>query len=115
MARDSAVPFNQRTDTGRMGFRDPDIEPMEDGRPVLMRSQFWTSEAERFLYEATVEKHPRKPGEGPMTYMERLSAAVTGAYKAAGQPMPRRGLSQRQWAERAWEVKKAGGHAHYEE
>ena len=115
MGRNKPEPFNQRTDSGRMGFRDPDIEPLEDGRPVLVRSQFWTSEAERHIYEAAVQKHPRKPAEGPMAYAARISAVVTGAYKAAGQSMPRRGMSQRQWQERAWQVKKAGGHAHYTE
>lgn len=115
MARDKVVPFNQRTDSGRLGFRDPEIDTFEDGRPVLIRSQFWENEAERLTYEAVVQKNPRSAGEGPLAYLERLSAAVTGVYQAAGQKMPRRGMSQRQWRERAWEVKKAGGHAHYVE
>lgn len=114
MARDKVVPFNQRTDSGRMGFRDPEIDRFEDERPVLIRSQFWETEAERLTYEAVVQKNPRGAGEGPLTYLERVSAAVTGVYQAAGQKMPRRGLSQREWRERQWTVKKSGM-AHYEE
>jgi hypothetical protein len=102
----------QRQDSGLMGFRYPE-EPA-DSRPVLRWQQFWADESERVLYEAAVAKHRVKPGEGPMAYAARISAAVTGAYKTAGQAMPRRGPSQRQWQERQWQVKQ-GGMARYEE
>lgn len=97
----------------RNGFRDP--EDPQDERPPRRGSQFWTNESERLIYEAAVQKYPRNPGEGPMAYAARIGAAVTGAYKSAGQTMPRRGMSQREWREKAWQVKKAGGHAHFEE
>jgi hypothetical protein len=95
-----------------MGFRYPE-EPVDE-RPVLRWSQFWTNEAERLTYEAAVEKHARKPGEGPMAYAQRLSSIVTGMYQRAGQAMPRRGMSQREWAARQWETKRSGMQ-HYSE
>jgi hypothetical protein len=106
------LPFNAQ-DSGRLGFRYPE-EPVDE-RPVLVWGRFWTSEAERHTYETAVEKHPRRPTEGALSYAARISAVVTGAYQQAGLAMPRRGMSQREWSARQWEVKKAGGHAHFEE
>jgi hypothetical protein len=106
------LPFNQRTDTGLMGYRYPE-EPHDD-RPVIRWQPFWTSEAEGGLYEAAVAKHARGPAEGPMAYAARISAVVTGAYRDAGQDMPRRGMSNREWGARQWEVKRSGMQ-HYQE
>jgi hypothetical protein len=48
-------------------------------------------------YEAAVEASPRREGEGCMTYLARISAAVEGRYKrVVVQSMPRRGMSRRE-------------------
>jgi hypothetical protein len=77
-----AVPFNQRTDTGRMGFRR-EHEPMDE-RPLLIEDAcqcagcrkhqgFWRDQTERMTYEDAVEANSRKPGETPLAYIARLS------------------------------------------
>lgn len=88
MGRRDEQPFNQRTDTGRMGFRHEWEGP--DERPLIVYPEpFWADESERLTYEATVEDNPRHEGEGPMAYVARLSALVVGKYGRAVQPMPR--------------------------
>lgn len=96
----------QRQDTGRNAYRT-EHDPVDE-RPLLVWSQFWGSAGEQGAYEAAVENTPRRSGEGPMAYAQRVSAVVTGAYRQAGQAMPRR-MSQRDWQRRQNAVKQAGG------
>lgn len=89
MARSRPSEFNAAQDTGRMGFRR-DYEPVDD-RPLLIDPYpFWADETERMTYEAAVEANPKRADEGPMAYVQRISAAVTGKYQALGKRMPRR-------------------------
>jgi hypothetical protein len=89
----------------RNAFREPD-EPT-DGRPVLVRAPFWHDGNEQAVYEAAVSGNPIKPGEGPFTYIRRISALVTGEAGGIGS-MPRRRMSQREWERKQWEVKRVG-------
>lgn len=109
----------------RNGYREPE-EPTDERPPILYGAckcagcrragaGTWHDETERMAYQAAVEGNPRRDGEGPMAYSQRVAAAVEGKYQQAGMTMPRRGLSQREWAARQWEVRKSGGHAHYVE
>lgn len=110
MARDrgNVVPFNQRNDAGPMGFRYP-AEP-RDERPVVLLPALWEDESERIVYEAAVRDNPRKAGEGPLAYIARISAIVTGQYQRAGLPMPRR-MSQAAWNRRQNELKQQASEA----
>ena len=83
-------------DTGRMGFRH-DWEP-RDGRPLVafdscrcaacrVRVGIWASDIERQTYEAAVALNPRRPGEGPMAYIRRISGIVTDEQRV-GRPVP---------------------------
>jgi hypothetical protein len=72
-------------DTGRMGFREPGTPP--DGRPVIVRSQFWNDTREQFTYQIAAESNPRKRGELPSNYVERL--AILAGVKLAGAPAKR--------------------------
>lgn len=107
MARNDRTEFRHQ-DTGRLAYRLPEDSP-DDRELVLRPSPFWSSEAEQFTYEAAVQKNPRKQGEGPMAYAARVAAVVSGVYRSAGQPMPRRWMSQREWMNRQNAVKAAGG------
>jgi hypothetical protein len=89
--RGAAQPFNQRTDTGRMGFRR-DFEPMDD-RPLLVEDAcqcagcrkhagFWRSQTERLTYEDAVEANQRKPGETPFAYIVRISEYAVARLKS---------------------------------
>jgi len=60
--------------TGRMGYRWPEEPP--DGRPVINRRPFWTDESERLTYEHAVETNPRRPGERPLVYIQRIATLV---------------------------------------
>lgn len=94
----------------RYGFRLPE-EPPEgpnDSRPVLVWQPFWRSEGERLTYETAVQKNPKRPDEGPMAYASRIASIVTGAYQQAGLEMPRRGMSQKEWRDRQWQIKREG-------
>lgn len=90
MARDGVVPFNQRTDTGRMGFRN-DWEQVDE-RPLLIYPHpFWTDIVEKATYEAAVAMNPRREGEGPISYIRRISEVVTQERQAGLKPMPKAG------------------------
>ena len=93
--------------SGRMAFRH-DWEPVDE-RPMLIDPHgFWADETERLTYEAAVESNPIQPGEGPFSYIRRISALVVGKYKALGQPMPRVRMSR---AERDRQLAKLRGQA----
>lgn len=132
MGRGSREPFNANPDSGRTGFRDPELDPMEDGRPVLVRAQFWDSEEQRLAYERAAReiqpaahffapKGDDAPRAGQRTWLgmqrlcEEIAQMAEGLTGGRIKRMPRRGISQREWQERAWQVKKAGGHSHFEE
>ena len=102
--RDRVVPFNQRTDSGRIGFRYPD-EPVDE-RPVIVLAPFWTDASEQCAYEDAVQQHPRKDSEGPMAYAQRISSIVVGKYAKAGLAMPRTRMSQAEWQRRQNEAKR---------
>jgi len=59
----------------RNGYREPG-EPA-DGRPVIARPQFWSSESDRLQYEYTVHAHPRRAEEGAVSYIARIAQLVT--------------------------------------
>jgi len=94
MGRERPGAFNAQ-DTGRLGFRYEHEAP--DDRPcVIYTEPFWADETERMTYMDAVEANPRRPDEGPFSYIRRLSAVVTGRYEALGQPMPRVRMSRAQ-------------------
>ncbi len=136
----SPEPFNANPDTGRLAYRNPEFDPMEDGRPVLAFGQFWEDDEERAAYEraaqsiqpdlhfhamrddeARADAANKRGGGRPWIGMARLCEEITQMAQGLrpgfvrGPGMPIRGWSQKQWRERQWTVKKAGGHAHYEE
>lgn len=93
----------ERRDTGRMGWRWPEEVP--DGRPVIDVRPFWTNESERLTYEHAAETHPRRPGEGPISYIQRLAGIAAGrlAVKqppAKAMPPKQRTLTDAEWNER---------------
>jgi len=66
-------------DTGRMGFRYLEEAPYgpDDHRPVLSsRYPLFRNRLEAGIYESAVLANPRKQGEGPMSYAERLCKIV---------------------------------------
>lgn len=75
-----------RRDTGRRAWRWPEEPP--DGRPVIDQRPFWKSESERLTFEHAAETNPRRPGEGPGTYIARLAAIATGRFAQAAKRMP---------------------------
>ena len=77
---------HEASDTGRMGFREPDEPP--DERPLIARTPFWKDESEKLTYEHAVQVNPRKPGEGAMTYLQRLAEYVKGKLDSAVRAMP---------------------------
>ena len=87
----------------RNAFREPD-EPTDD-RPLLTRAPFWHDGIEQATYEAAAA-NPLLPGEGPFTYIKRISQMVTGEDGGIGK-MPRLRMSQREWERKQWEVKRA--------
>jgi hypothetical protein len=101
-------------DTGRLAYRLPE-DPPDERELVLRPRPFWSSEAEQYTYEAAVEKNPRRPGEGPMAYAERIAAVVAGVYRSVGQSMPRARMSQREWQGKQYEVKAGGRVLKWEE
>lgn len=134
MGRGKAEPFNANPDSGRLAYRNPEFDPMDDGRPVLAFGQFWEDAEECAAFERAAreiqpEAHWRAPqgddgpraGQRTWLGMARLCEEITQLAQGLrpgfvrGPGMPIRGWSQKQWRERAWHVKKAGGHAHYEE
>lgn len=82
-------------DTGRMAFRH-EWEAVDE-RPLLIDPHgFWADETERMTYEDAVQANPRRPDEGPASYIRRISEMVTGKYKALGLQMPRTRMSRRE-------------------
>jgi len=87
MGKDSGIPFNQRSDTGRLGFRYEWEQP--DERPLVIYPEpFWADETERMTYEDAVEANPRREGEGVLSYAARLSGIVVGRYAMGPHRMP---------------------------
>ncbi len=86
--------------TVRNAFREPEDVP--DERPLVNRREFWASESERLTYEHAAETNPKRPDEGPGTYIARLAAIATGRYTQAAKPMPRKERRQTdaEWNER---------------
>jgi hypothetical protein len=91
----SEQPFNQRTDTGRMGFRREWEAP--DERPLLIQTEaFWADESERLMYEDACEAdHPRET-DTLLDYLSRISAAVSGKYGGVLPRMRRPGGTRRE-------------------
>lgn len=80
-------PFNAEPNTGRMGYRH-EWEAVDE-RPLLyIAHPFWEDETERLTYEDAVEGHPRREGEGALSYAARISEVVVGTYAKAVRPMP---------------------------
>lgn len=93
-----------KQDTGRMGFRWPGEPP--DERPMIAvdacrckacvedRKHKTVLEA---VYETAVQSNPRRPDEGPMAYVERISGLVSddSAVNQLTKRMPRPGLSRK--------------------
>lgn len=97
---------SEKPDTGRMGFRWPEEPP--DGRPVIDQRPFWRNRSEQLTYEHAAETHPRRPGEGPGTYIARLASIVAGRLVKSGvrrmpDPEP---MSDAEWNERNNELLK---------
>jgi hypothetical protein len=96
--RSESQPFNQERDTGRKGYREP-WEP-EDERPVIAYGacqcrgcreyggDFWRDKTEQMTYDSAVESNPKRENEGPMAYIQRISALVEGKYQRADKGMP---------------------------
>ena len=98
--------FNANPSEGRKGYRTED-EPIDE-RPLLFWREFWDSDQERLVYEAAVAGNPRPWDEMPLAYVARLSGIVTNdPTRPLVRRMPRRGLSQRQWAANQWDAKRA--------
>ena len=97
-------PFNQPSNTGRLGYRR-DYEPTDE-RPLLIEYACrcnaclawegpWRDQSERLTYEDAVEANPRQPEEGVMAYVSRLSAMVEGKYQRRPvQAMPHTRMSR---------------------
>ena len=70
-----------------MGFRY-EWEP-RDERPMVVYSEpFWRDRMEQATYEAAVAGNPILPGEGPFTYIRRISELVTQERELGVKPMP---------------------------
>lgn len=95
MSRVRPEAFNSQPNTGRMGFRS-EWEPPDD-RPLLVYAEpFWTDDTERMTYEAAAEEDRIRETDSLLSYLERLSATVTGKYKGVLPKMRRPGLSRQQ-------------------
>lgn len=106
MARPSDVlPFNQRADTGRMGFRH-EWEPVDDRPLVVYHEPLWADETERMTYEAAVEADRPREEDTLLDYLARISASVAGRYAGVLPKMRRPGQSR---AERARSLAKLRG------
>jgi hypothetical protein len=79
----------------RNGFRTEN-EP-EDDRPLLVyHDPPFADRLEQATYEAAVAGSPIRPGEGPFSYMRRISGLVTQERKTGAKTMPRPTMTRRQ-------------------
>lgn len=79
-------------DSGRLGYREPDEPP--DERPCIVRAPFWRDKSEQLTYEHAVQSNPRKSGEGPMAYIQRIAELVKGKLQGV-QSMPK--VEREEW------------------
>jgi hypothetical protein len=76
--RSDTQPFNQN-DTGRMAYRHEWEAP--DDRPLLIQTEpFWADESERLTYEDACAVDRPREADTLLSYLSRISAAVSGKY-----------------------------------
>lgn len=93
MGRRDEQPFNQRTDTGRMGFRH-EWEPADERPLIVYHEPLWADETERMTYEAAVEADRPREADTLLDYLARISAAVAGKYGGVLPKMRKPGQSR---------------------
>lgn len=80
-------PANSKPDTGRMGFRNPEVDPYPDERPTIYWPHpFWKDEDERERYERAVRSCPVSQ-YGHLTLADYLAAVVEVAEGIKAQPL----------------------------
>jgi hypothetical protein len=57
---------------GPKAYRE-EWEPVDSRPLVVRRFPFWSSPVEKAVTEEVVRQNPRRPGEGPGSYLARLS------------------------------------------